>query len=223
MFNLIVLATTNTHKIREMKRVLEKFPIVLRSLSDFPSLPEAVEDGDTFDENAYKKALHYAKVLGLPTIADDSGLEVHALGGRPGVHSARYSGEGATDLANCQKLLRELKGIQDRRARFVCVFSIAVPSGPALTYEAFCEGKILDHLQGNEGFGYDPLFFYEPLNKTFAELSLDEKNEVSHRGKVLTELASEFPKVLTWIENRMQEELPQQPDHSEFMNNDWSR
>ncbi|BDD89091.1 XTP/dITP diphosphatase [Desulfofustis limnaeus] len=223
MFNLIVLATTNTHKIREIKRVLEKFPVVLKSLSDFPTLPEAIEDGDTFDENAYKKAFHYAKVLGLPTIADDSGLEVYALGGKPGVHSARYSGEEATDLDNCRKLLRELNGIQDRKARFVCVFSIAVPSGPALTYEASCEGKILDHLQGEEGFGYDPLFFYEPIKKTFAELSLDEKNEVSHRGKVLVELASEFPKVLKWIENRMKEELPQQPDHSEFMNNDWSR
>jgi XTP/dITP diphosphohydrolase len=222
MFNLIVLATTNTHKIREMKRVLDKFPVVLKSLSDFPSLPEVVEDGETFDENAYKKALHYAKVLGLPTIADDSGLEVQALGGKPGVHSARYSGEGATDLDNCHKLLRELKGIHERKARFVCVFSIAVPSGPALTYEASCEGEILDHLQGNEGFGYDPLFFYAPLNKTFAELSLDEKNEVSHRGKVLAELASEFPKVLKWIENRMKEELPQQPDHSKFLDNDWS-
>lgn len=222
MFNVLVLATNNKNKIREFSRLLNNLPVELKSLSDFGPLPPVIEDGATFDDNAYKKALHYAKVLGLPALADDSGLCVTALDGRPGVRSARYAGENATDAENCQKLLQEMQGISDRTASFVCVLSIAVPSGPALTYEASCDGLICDKLQGSAGFGYDPLFFYQPLRKTFAELSLDEKNKISHRGKVLTELHSEFPKVLKWIDTRMKELLPVQPNHDEFKNNDWS-
>ena len=222
MFNLVVLATTNKNKIREFKRFTENFPVEVKSLSDFGPLPEAIEDGQTFDENAYKKALHYARVLGLPAIADDSGISVEALDGAPGVRSARYAGEDASDEQNCTKLLQEMQGEKNRRAAFVCVVSIAVPSGPALTYEANCEGTILTEPQGSNGFGYDPLFFFEPLGKSFAELSLEQKNEVSHRGKVLAELSGEFDKVLRWIESRMLEEMPEQPDHSEFEGNDWS-
>ncbi len=222
MFNIIVLATSNKNKVREIQHVLKDFPVEIKSLSDFGPLPGVVEDGETFDDNAYKKALHYSKVLGLPAMADDSGLVVASLGGKPGVFSARYAGENATDEENCKKLLLELGTQQDRTAAFVCVVSIAVPSGPALTYEASCEGVILDHPRGTGGFGYDPLFFFEPLGKTFAELTLEEKNMVSHRGKVLAELSIEFPKVMQWIETRMRELMPPQPDHSEFEGNDWS-
>lgn len=222
MFNLVVLATTNENKVKEFKRFTASFPVEVKSLSDFGPLPPVVEDGLTFDANAYKKALHYAKVLGLPAIADDSGLVVEALNGAPGVYSARYGGEKASDADNCAKLLREMRGKTNRKASFFCVLSIAVPSGPALTYEASCEGSILESGKGKNGFGYDPLFFFEPLGKTFAEITIDQKNEVSHRGKVLAELSSEFDKVLKWIETRMREEMPQQPDHREFEGNDMS-
>jgi XTP/dITP diphosphohydrolase len=222
MFNLVVLATTNQNKVREFKSFTKDFPVEVKSLADFGPLPLVIEDGLTFDANAYKKALHYARVLGIPAIADDSGLSVEALGGAPGVWSARYAGENATDAQNCEKMLREMQGVENRRASFTCVLSIAVPAGPALTYEATCDGTILETPQGSNGFGYDPLFYFEPLGKSFAELSLEEKNKVSHRGKVLTELSSEFDKVLSWIEARMLEEMPEQPDHSEFEKNDWS-
>lgn len=223
MFNLLVLATTNQNKVREFKAFVSEFPVEVKSLSDFRPLPEVIEDGSTFDENAYKKALHYAKVLGVPAIADDSGLVVEALSGAPGVRSARYAGDGASDQDNCRKLLAEMEGETNRKASFVCVLSIAVPSGPALTYEASCAGTILDAPRGSNGFGYDPLFYYEPYGKTFAEISMEEKNKVSHRGKVLSELSDEFDKVLKWLEQRTLEEMPEQPDHSEFEDNDWSR
>lgn len=223
MFNFIVLATGNTNKVIEFKEFLSDFPIEVKCLSDFGPLPTIIEDGDTFDENAYKKAHHVARVLGVPAIADDSGLVVESLGGAPGVHSARYAGDDATDSQNCLKLLKEMKGVKNREAFFTCVLSIAVPSGPALTYEASCNGKILEQPAGKGGFGYDPLFYYEPLKKTFAELSLEEKNKVSHRGKVLSEVKSEFAKIMKWLETRMLEEMPPQPDHSEFEGNDWSK
>lgn len=223
MFKLLVLATTNQNKVREFRQFLSEFPVTVKSLSDFGPLPGVIEDGSTFDENAYKKAHHYAKVLGVPAIADDSGLVVDALNGAPGVRSARYAGEDASDQDNCRKLLAEMEGQGNRKASFVCVLSIAVPSGPALTYEASCDGTILDAPRGSNGFGYDPLFYYEPYGKTFAEISMEEKNKVSHRGKVLSELSGEFDKVLKWLEQRTIEEMPEQPDHSEFENNDWSR
>ena len=223
MFKLLVLATTNQNKVREFRQFLSEFPVTVKSLSDFGPLPGVIEDGSTFDENAYKKAHHYAKVLGIPAIADDSGLVVDALNGAPGVRSARYAGEDASDQDNCRKLLAEMEGQGNRKASFVCVLSIAVPSGPALTYEATCDGTILDAPRGSNGFGYDPLFYYEPYGKTFAEISMEEKNKVSHRGKVLSELSGQFDKVLKWLEQRTIEEMPEQPDHSEFENNDWSR
>ncbi|MBT8354901.1 MAG: XTP/dITP diphosphatase [Desulfofustis sp.] len=223
MFKLLVLATTNQNKVREFRQFVSEFPVTVKSLSDFGPLPGVIEDGSTFDANAYKKAHHYAKVLGIPALADDSGLVVEALSGAPGVRSARYAGDNVNDQDNCRKLLAEMEGQSNRKASFVCVLSIAVPSGPALTYEASCEGTILDAPRGSNGFGYDPLFYYEPYGKTFAEISMDEKNKVSHRGKVLSELSGEFDKVLKWLEQRTLEEMPEQPDHSEFENNDWSR
>lgn len=223
MVDIIVLATTNKNKIKEFREMVKDFPVEIRSVGDFGPIPECIEDGETFEENAYKKALHTAKILGLPAISDDSGLEVEALDGAPGVYSARYAGESATDEENCAKLLKEMKGKTNRKAAFQCVLSIAVPSGPALTYEGTCEGTILEEKQGDSGFGYDPLFFYEPFNKSFAECGMEEKNKVSHRGKALAELRDEFDKVIIWLNQRLAEEKPPKPDHNEYENDDWSK
>ncbi len=219
---MIVLATRNQGKVREFQQILKPYDIDLKSLSDFGPIPEADEDGDTFDDNAYQKALLTAKALGLPAIADDSGLMVKALNGRPGVHSARYAGEKASDADNIARLLREMGGVEERQAAFECVISIAVPSGPALTYEGRCEGEISLEIKGEGGFGYDPVFFYPPLNRTFAQCSAAEKNEVSHRGRALNELGREFDKVLVWLKSRLTELKPPKPDHNQFMANDWS-
>jgi len=220
---VIVLATRNKGKVREFAELIKGFPVEIRSLADFGPIPEAKEDGHTFDDNAYKKALFTAKVLGLPAMADDSGLVVEALGGAPGVHSARFAGEGATDAENIDKLLRAMAGKENRKAAFECVISIAVPSGPALTYEGRCEGEIISASRGAQGFGYDPIFYYPPLGKTFAELSTAEKNFVSHRGKALAEVAKELDKILRWISQRLREVKPAKPDHQEFESNDWSK
>ena len=199
----LVLATRNAGKTREICDLLRDFPVEIRNLDDFGPIPCVEEDGISFDENAYKKASFTAKVLGFPALADDSGLEVEALGGAPGIHSARYAGPNATDAENNAKLLREMEGKAERAAAFTCVISIAVPSGVALTYEARCEGLIPEVPGGNSGFGYDPVFYYPPLNKTFAQLSAEEKNRVSHRGKAFAELKEEFEKVLLWIRQRL--------------------
>jgi len=222
MLSILVVATTNKNKLREFREILKDLNIEIRSLDDFGPTPPAIEDGETFDENAYKKALHTAKVLGLPAIADDSGLVVDALGGAPGVYSARYAGENSTDDENCQKLLKEIKGKDNRKAHFQCVLSIAVPSGPALTYEGKCEGIIIDEKKGDNGFGYDPLFYFEEFGKTFAELSSDEKNRVSHRGKALADVKSEIEMIKKWLDQRLLEEKPEKPDHSKYENKDWS-
>jgi len=219
---IIVLATRNAGKVKEFQMMLEGYPVEIRGLGDFGPIPEAVEDGATFDDNAYKKALHTAKVLGLPAIADDSGLVVEALDGAPGVYSARYAGEKATDSDNISKLLKAMEGKRNRKAAFECVISIAVPAGPALTYEGRCEGEITETPRGDGGFGYDPVFFYPPLGKTFAEISLQEKNRVSHRGRALAEVRSEFDKILKWLGSRLFEAKPPKPDHTQFENNDWS-
>lgn len=219
---IIVLATRNQGKLQEFKEILKDFPVELRSLQDFGPIPEAVEDGLTFDENAYKKASFTAKALGLPAIADDSGLVVDALGGAPGVHSARYAGAKATDRDNINKLLQELADETNRKAAFACVISVAVPSGPALTYEGRCEGEILAAPRGEGGFGYDPVFYSPELGKTFAEAGMTEKNKISHRGKAAGELAAEFDKVLIWLKQRLAEAKPPKPDHRQFEDNDWS-
>jgi XTP/dITP diphosphohydrolase len=219
---IIVLATRNVGKVREFQMMLEGYPVEIRGLGDFGPIPEAVEDGATFDDNAYKKALHTAKVLGLPAIADDSGLVVEALGGAPGVYSARYAGEKASDSDNIAKLLSEMQGERNRKAAFECVISIAVPAGPALTYEGRCEGEITETPQGEGGFGYDPVFFYPPLGKTFADISLEEKNRVSHRGRALADVRAEFDKILKWLDARLREAKAPKPDHTAFEDNDWS-
>ena len=205
MQNLIplVIATHNKGKTAEIEDLLKEFPVDIKNMEDFGPIPPVEEDGETFDENAYKKASFTSRVLGLPALADDSGLRVEALNGAPGVHSARYAGENATDAERCAKLLKEMEGHSNRKAAFECVISIAVPTGAALTYEARCEGRIASEPAGTNGFGYDSIFFYPPHQKTFAQLSREEKSRVSHRGKALSELRDEFDKVLVWIRQHM--------------------
>jgi XTP/dITP diphosphohydrolase len=200
----LVIATRNKGKCAEIRELLEGYPVTIKDLTDFGPIPAVVEDGLSFDENAYKKASFTARVLGLPALADDSGLVVAALGGGPGVVSARYAGPGASDAERCRRVLAEMVGKTDRRAAFECVISVAVPTGAALTYEGRCEGLITEEPAGENGFGYDPIFYYPPLKKTFAQLSREEKSRVSHRGKALDELRSEFGKVLIWIRQQFQ-------------------
>ncbi len=216
MDDIIVLATGNKNKLSELATLLNGSAITVKSLADFGPMPEAVEDGETFEENAYKKALHYAKMLGLPCLADDSGLVVDALGGRPGVFSARYAGPKAADWDNCEKLLGEMAGHADRNAHFVCVLSLATPAGPALTWEGRCDGQLLTERRGVSGFGYDPLFFSPELGRTFAEVSLEEKSTVSHRGRALAEFAGEIDKVRVWLRQRMAELKAPPPEHCLF-------
>ena len=200
MTQIIILATRNKGKVREFARLLKHSSIEIRNLDDFGPIPEVIEDGDTFDGNAYKKASFTARILGYPAIADDSGLCVDALDGAPGVRSARYAGESATDADNVKKLLDAIKPETNRKASFKCVISIAMPQGAALTYEGQCQGIIIDEPKGENGFGYDPIFFYPDLNKTFAELTVEEKGRVSHRGKALKEVAEEIDNIIKWIE-----------------------
>jgi len=199
----IVLATQNEGKVSEFKVLLKDFGVEIKSLKDFGPVPAVEEDGQTFEDNAVKKAQFTARVLGFPALADDSGLVVKALNDLPGVHSARYAGQDATDEENNLKLLKAMEGVENREAFFMCVIAIAVPSGPALIYEGTCEGVITESLAGEGGFGYDPLFLYPPLNKTFAQMSIEEKNQVSHRGKAMAEFRDECGKVLIWLRQRL--------------------
>jgi len=202
----LVLATRNKGKITEFKRLLADFDIEIKSLDDFGPIPPVIEDGMTFEDNAVKKACFTARILGLPALADDSGLVVKALDGLPGILSARYAGKDVTDEANNLKLLTAMKGVEDRHAGFICVIAIAVPRGPALVYEGKCSGVITNEPVGNQGFGYDSLFYYTPFKKTFAQMSPEKKNLVSHRGKAMAELRNEFDKVLIWLDHRFAEE-----------------
>lgn len=191
-----VLASRNKKKIRELETFLAGIPSdkVILSLDDIGYHGEIVEDGKTFAENSLIKASVPAK-LGYIGVADDSGLEVDALNGAPGVYSARYSGEGATDEKNNAKLLSELEDVPDdkRTARFRTVVTCAFPDGTYFQVDGCCEGKILRTPEGSDGFGYDPLFWYAPFEKTFASLTPEEKNAVSHRGKAMRKFAEELP------------------------------
>lgn len=199
----LVLATSNKGKTKEIRDLLKDYPIIIKNLDDFGPIPEVEEDGDTFDANAYKKSSFTARVLGLPALADDSGLVVDALGGAPGVYSARYGGPDLSDEGRAKKVLSEMEKHENRSAAFECVISIAVPTGAALTYEGRCEGEITREPSGENGFGYDPIFYYPEYQKTFAELSMEEKSSVSHRGKALSEMTREIDNVITWINQNM--------------------
>ncbi|GJL61808.1 MAG: non-canonical purine NTP pyrophosphatase [Nitrospirales bacterium] len=185
--NILVLATGNQHKQEEILALLGDLPVKILTLRDFPKAPVIEEDGLTCKENAIKKAQGIAKYTGHVTLADDTGLEVQALDGRPGVHAARYAGEHATYEDNCQKLLQELSGVTagHRQARFLTVVSIANSDGKVDVTEGALEGEITEAMQGTQGFGYDPVFWLPELHKTLAEVSLEEKNTISHRSLAL--------------------------------------
>jgi XTP/dITP diphosphohydrolase len=185
----LVIATRNRKKIEEIRRILEGISVRLYSLDDFPGCPDVDEDADTFEGNAVKKARAVAGYSGKPSLSDDSGLEVDALDGAPGVYSARYSGTG-DDSKNLEKVLSELKGVEESRrgARFVCVIALAFPDGKVETFEGFVEGRIGKEPKGFNGFGYDPVFYPKGRNRTFAEISPDEKDTMSHRGVALRKL-----------------------------------
>lgn len=184
----VILATRNQGKVREFAHSLSKLAWEIMALPE--SVPPVTEDGVTFEENARKKAETVANLLNLPVLADDSGLQVDALEGRPGVFSARFAGKHASDEANNRKLLHELTGVpaDKRTARFVCALAYAVPGHPTVMVRGECEGVILDELKGNDGFGYDPLFYVPEAKKTFGELSLAEKNRISHRARAIQSL-----------------------------------
>ncbi len=200
----IILASNNAHKIEEIKKILEGLPFEIKSLKDENINIDIEEDGNTFEENAKKKASEIANFLKnrgekeFIVMADDSGLEVDYLNGEPGIYSARYAGEHGNDKKNNEKLLKELKGVpkEKRGAKFVCQIVLVNENDKYLSIRGEVRGRILEELSGKEGFGYDPLFFYAPLNKTFGELSSEEKNSVSHRACALKELKNRIKEII---------------------------
>lgn len=197
----LLVGTTNPGKFAEVQAFLKILPIKVIPLTSLSNYPELVEDGTTFEENALKKARTLAEYSGYLTLADDSGLEVDALNGAPGVYSARYCGEEGNDQKNNKKLLQALKDVPEekRSARFVCVLALCAPNSKGVkewTVREQCEGRIAFALKGENGFGYDPLFFYPPFGKTFGEIERETKATVSHRGKALKKLAELLPSVV---------------------------
>ena len=192
---VVVLATGNQGKVRELSAMLQDFGVSLKSLADYPDIGEIVEDGDTFEANALIKARAVCQHTGLPAMADDSGLAVDALNGAPGVYSARYSGDGATDASNNIKLLKELDCVADdaRTARFVCVLAAVAPNGQSVLVRGEWEGVILREPRGENGFGYDPLFYLPQRGLTSAQLAPQDKNAISHRGQALQMLKDKWP------------------------------
>jgi len=195
----LVVATRNRGKLEELTALLSGLRVVVCGLDGYPDAPQVEETGSTFAENARLKALTAADATGHMALADDSGLAVAALGGQPGVMSARYAGEGASYEDLCRKLLVELEGVppDQRGARFLCVVALARPGEVLWTVEGACEGRITESTRGRGGFGYDPVFFYPPLGRTFAELTREEKNAVSHRGRALRKARE---KLREWID-----------------------
>jgi XTP/dITP diphosphohydrolase len=181
-------ATGNPGKLREFRLAAERYGVEILELPDFKEITACEETGRTFEENAVLKARYYGQHAPGRLFADDSGLEVDALDGRPGVVSARYAGPGATDAMNNALLLGNLRGREDRHARFVCVIALANRGELIRTFRGVVEGEILESPRGTEGFGYDPLFYYPPYKRSFGEISAEEKMAVSHRGKALTAL-----------------------------------
>ena len=193
----LLVASANQGKIREIKNYLENLNNInleIIGLDEFPGLPEVEEDGDSFRENALKKARARAEQTGLLTLADDSGLSVDYLGGEPGIYSARYAGEGATDEENNQKLLEKLKDVPEekRKASFICVMALVDPdSGEEIVVEGRCDGIIQLSPKGENGFGYDPIFYLPEFRKTMAEIPLELKNQISHRAAALQKMKNE--------------------------------
>ena len=193
--NELVVATRNAGKLREIRRLCADCGVTVFGLDAFPELPEVEEDADTFAGNAIKKAETVAQRIGRPCLADDSGLVVEALDGHPGVHSARYAGLHASDEENNHKLLREMQTVpaENRQAAFCCVMALCLPGEPPRVYEGRVEGRILRESRGTVGFGYDPLFLVSGYDQTMAELPLELKNQISHRGQALRKLLADLP------------------------------
>lgn len=194
----VLIATNNAGKAKDFETLFRPLGIQVLTLNDIEGDIDVDETGDTFEANAILKAETVARLLGKIVIADDSGLEIDALGGSPGVYSARYAGAEKNDEANIDKALNELEraSTDDRSARFRCVLAIAGPGLKTETFSGSCEGLIHTKRQGSNGFGYDPIFFVPALNRTMAELSAEEKNEISHRGAALTQLKSKLPQYM---------------------------
>jgi len=199
---VLVLATRNKGKIREFELLFGELPVKMQGISEFQSIAEFEEEGSTFEEIAINKAKCVSKALDLPVIADDSGLAVEALNGAPGIFSARYAGKSATNGQNSRKLLEKMKGKENRTAIFVCSIAISKPTGQVVTYTGECSGIILHEPRGINGFGYDPFFYYPPLKKTFAQLSVEEKSRVSHRGNAMAKVKNDFKKIMIWLEEK---------------------
>lgn len=199
---VLVLATHNKGKKREYELLFKEYPIKVKGFSGLKGIPKIEEEGSTFEEIAKRKAQSASKILGVPTLADDSGLVVEALDGAPGIFSARYAGELSDDYQNNLKLLEEMRGKENRNATFVCSIAIAKPAGQVLNYTGRCPGIILNELRGANGFGYDPLFYYPPLSRTFAQLSVEEKSRVSHRGQAMRRLRDDIKRILILLEER---------------------
>lgn len=199
-----ILASNNAHKVKEIKEILKDFDFEILSLKEAGIDIDVEEDGKTFEENSFKKADEIRKYLvskgenNFIVMADDSGLEVDYLNGAPGIYSARYAGEHGNDAKNNEKILNELKGVkeEDRKANFVCVIVAVTDKGEKIVAEGKSYGVILEELSGNEGFGYDPLFFVPEYKKTFAEMNSDEKNAISHRGRALEKLKINLQEII---------------------------
>lgn len=199
MSKTIFFASRNEGKVGEVRAILEPLQYSVQSATDFPDLPEVIETGVTFEENALIKARAAAAATQCPTLADDSGLEVDALAGAPGVFSARYAGPDATDADRVNKLLQELAETGPgslRTARFVAAVAVALPNGNAVAVRGVCEGAIAQAPRGEGGFGYDPIFIPKGYEKTFAELDSQEKNRISHRGQAMAHLPDLLAKIL---------------------------
>lgn len=198
MTKKLLVATNNPHKLQEYQALLESLPLLLRSLRDEGISVEVEESGSTFEDNAIIKARTYASLSGLLTMADDSGLEVDALGGEPGVYSSRYAGPGASDAQRIEYLLAKMKDIpwEQRQARFRCVIAIARPNGEVRLCEGRCEGMIGLAPRGEHGFGYDPVFYLPDLGVTMAELPPSRKNEISHRARAARKAREVLKKLL---------------------------
>lgn len=194
----ILIGTTNPDKLKEVREILRDLPVELISPDKIPALPDVIEDGQTFGENAVKKAVEWAKATGYWTMADDSGLEVDALGGKPGVRSARYAGEDASYEDNNLKLLKALEGVPAgrRTARFRCAVALARPEGFLFVVEGECDGLVTEEPRGRHGFGYDPVFYVPEYAKTFAELGPEIKNRISHRTRALRKFRE---KLMTFV------------------------
>lgn len=184
----IVIATKNVGKAKEFEQMLQPLGYEVKTLVDYSEIEDIEETGQTFAENATIKAETLSKILGIPVIADDSGLVVEALNGEPGVYSARYAGEPKSDKANYELLLKNCENITDRTAYFCCVLAVAVPNQPTRTVEGRCYGEIASEPSGTNGFGYDPVFYVPSEKCTMANLSKDEKNKISHRGAAIEKL-----------------------------------